>query len=82
LFLAQFRNVLIVGLLFASGLAAAIGNVKDAAAIAFVVVVNAIVGFYREHRAATSSRRSAARPSARGDGAGPRHRRPPLTLFD
>ena len=54
LFLNQFRNVLILVLLFAAALAAAIGNVKDAVVIVLVVFLNALVGFYQEHRAERS----------------------------
>ncbi len=54
LFFGQFRNVLILVLLFAAALAAAIGNVKDAAVIVLVVFLNALVSFYQEHRAEQS----------------------------
>ena len=54
LFLSQFRNVLILVLLSAAALAAAIGEVKDAIVIVLVVVLNALVGFYQEHRAEQS----------------------------
>jgi Ca2+-transporting ATPase len=54
LFFGQFKNALILVLFGAAALAAAIGNVKDAAAIVTVLVLNAIVGFYQEHRAEKS----------------------------
>ncbi len=50
-FLLQFHNLLIYVLLGAAVLAAAIGNVVDAAVIVAVVVLNAIVGFIQEGRA-------------------------------
>ena len=52
--LAQFRGVMILILIGASVLAAAVGSFKDAAVILTVVVVNAFVGFYQEHRAERS----------------------------
>ncbi|OWW22841.1 metal-transporting ATPase [Noviherbaspirillum denitrificans] len=53
-FLAQFRGILILILIGAAGLAAAIGNVKDAVVILCVVFINALVGYYQEHRAEQS----------------------------
>ena len=50
-FLDQFRSLLVIVLLGASGLAWAIGDLKDAVVILGVVVFNAILGFYQEHRA-------------------------------
>ncbi|HID45523.1 MAG TPA: calcium-translocating P-type ATPase, PMCA-type [Chromatiaceae bacterium] len=54
LFLDQFRNFLIVVLIGAAVLAGAIGDVKDALVILFVVVLNALLGFYQEYRAERS----------------------------
>ena len=54
LFLSQFKSVLILILIGAAGLAALIGNVKDAGVILEVVVINALVGFYQEYRAELS----------------------------
>jgi Ca2+-transporting ATPase len=51
LFLDQFRSVLILVLLVAAGLAFAVGNVTDAVAILIVVLLNASLGYYQEHRA-------------------------------
>ena len=50
-FLDQFKNVLVIVLLGAVVLAAAIGDIKDAVVILIVVVFNAALGFYQEHRA-------------------------------
>ena len=47
----QFKNLLVLVLIGAAALAGAIGNLKDAAVILVVVVVNAGLGFYQEHRA-------------------------------
>jgi P-type Ca2+ transporter type 2C len=54
LFLSQFKSVLILILVGPAVLAALIGNLKDASVILAVVVINAIVGFYQEHRAEQS----------------------------
>jgi Ca2+-transporting ATPase len=50
-FLDQFRNLLVIVLLFAAALAWTIGDLKDAVVILVVVVLNAVLGFYQEHRA-------------------------------
>ncbi len=50
-FLDQFRNFLVIVLLFAAVLAWLIGDVKDAVVILCVVVLNASLGFYQEYRA-------------------------------
>jgi len=50
-FLDQFGNFLVIVLLFAAGLAWAIGDLKDSVVILVVVVFNAALGFYQEHRA-------------------------------
>ena len=49
--LDQFKNVLVIVLLGAAVLAGAIGDLKDAVVILIVVVFNATLGFYQEHRA-------------------------------
>lgn len=54
LFLGQFKSVLILVLIGAATLSALIGNLKDAGVILAVVFINAIVGFYQEHRAEQS----------------------------
>jgi len=53
-FLDQFKSLLIIVLLLAAGLAAIIGNWKDAVVILAVVFLNAAVGFFPEHRAEQS----------------------------
>ena len=53
-FAAQFKSVLILILAGASVLSAAIGNVKDAAVILAVMLINASLGFYQEWRAEQS----------------------------
>ena len=50
-FLDQFRNILVIVLLFATALAWVIGDIKDAVVILIVVLFNACLGFYQEHRA-------------------------------
>jgi Ca2+-transporting ATPase len=54
LFARQFTSALILVLIGAAGLAASIGNVKDASVILAVVIINAFVGFYQEYRAEQS----------------------------
>ena len=50
-FLDQFRSYLVIVLLGAAVLAWAIGDLKDAVVILVVVMLNAALGFYQEHRA-------------------------------
>ena len=50
----QFKSLLIVILLVAAGLALLVGDVKDMVVIVIVVVFNAVLGFYQEHRAEQS----------------------------
>ncbi|MCY7314993.1 MAG: cation-translocating P-type ATPase [Rubrivivax sp.] len=50
-FVDQFKNRLVLVLIGAAVLAGAIGNIKDAVVILVVVVLNAGLGFYQEHRA-------------------------------
>ena len=50
-FADQFKNVLVLVLIGAAALAAAIGDTKDAVVILIVIVLNAGLGFYQEHRA-------------------------------
>ncbi|MBK7898968.1 MAG: HAD-IC family P-type ATPase [Azonexus sp.] len=50
-FFDQFRSLLVLILLAAAVLAGVIGDLTDAAVIAFVVLLNASLGFIQEHRA-------------------------------
>lgn len=50
-YLDQFRNFLVIVLLLAAVLAWSIGDLKDAIVILLVVIFNATLGFYQEHRA-------------------------------
>lgn len=50
-FLDQFKSFLIIVLLFAAVLAYTVGDLKDAIVILAVVLFNALLGFYQEHRA-------------------------------
>ena len=50
-FLDQFKNLLVLVLIGAAALAGAIGDTKDAVVILVVIVLNAGLGFYQEHRA-------------------------------
>jgi len=50
-FLDQFKDLLVIVLIGAAALAGAIGDIKDAVVILIVVVFNACLGFYQEHRA-------------------------------
>ena len=49
--LDQFKSLLVLVLLAAAVLAGAIGDLKDAVVILVVVVFNALLGFWQEHRA-------------------------------
>jgi Ca2+-transporting ATPase len=53
-FLDQFKSLLIIVLGVAATLAALVGNLKDATVIIAVVLFNAALGFYQEHRAEQS----------------------------
>ncbi|HSL56602.1 MAG TPA: HAD-IC family P-type ATPase [Acidimicrobiales bacterium] len=54
LFLDQFRNLLVVILMFAAALAGLVGEIKDFVVITVVLTINAVLGFVQEHRAAQS----------------------------
>ncbi|MFP5344359.1 MAG: cation-translocating P-type ATPase, partial [Gammaproteobacteria bacterium] len=53
-FLDQFKSMLILILIVAAGVAFLIGDVKDMVVILIVVLFNAALGFYQEHRAEQS----------------------------
>ncbi len=63
----QFASPVIWLLLGASGLSAALGELLDAIAIGAIVIVNAAIGFFQEHRAerAVMALRSMTAPRAR-----------------
>jgi Ca2+-transporting ATPase len=73
LLLDQFRNFLIVVLMVAAVLAGLVGDLKDTAVIAVVLVLNAVLGFVQEYRAERSMaalrRMLEARATVRRDGA-------------
>ncbi len=50
-FLDQFKSLMVIVLLVAAVLSLGIGAAKDAVVILVVVVLNALLGFYQEHRA-------------------------------
>ncbi|MGD8351748.1 MAG: HAD-IC family P-type ATPase, partial [Nitrospirota bacterium] len=51
LFMGQFKNVLIIILLIATGLSLVVGETVDALIIAIIVVFSAGLGFFQEYRA-------------------------------
>ena len=53
-FFDQFRNFLVLVLIGAAALAGAVGDIKDVVVILIVVVLNAALGLYQEHRAAAT----------------------------
>jgi Ca2+-transporting ATPase len=53
-FLDQFKSLLILVLMVGAVLAALVGNLKDTGVIIAVVLLNAALGFYQEHRAERS----------------------------
>src|SRR6185295_5490713 len=65
--LGQLASPLIWLLLVAAAVSGALGEIADAIAIAFIVIVNALVGFFQEHRAenALEALRTLTAPRAR-----------------
>ncbi|GAB3540550.1 cation-transporting P-type ATPase [Noviherbaspirillum agri] len=66
-FLDQFKSLLVLILIGAAVLAGAIGDFKDAIVIGIVVLLNATLGFFQEHRAeaALAALKNMLAPSAR-----------------
>jgi len=66
-FLDQFKNFLVIVLIGAAILAAMVGDLKDAVVIAIVVILNALLGFFQEHRAeaALAALKNMLAPTAR-----------------
>lgn len=66
-FLDQFKSLLVLILIGAAVLAGAIGDLKDAIVIGIVVLLNATLGFFQEHRAeaALAALKNMLAPTAR-----------------
>lgn len=66
-FLDQFKSLLVLILIGAAILAGAIGDMKDAIVIGIVVLLNACLGFFQEHRAeaALAALKNMLAPTAR-----------------
>lgn len=66
-FLDQFKSLLVLILIGAAVLAGAIGDIKDAIVIGIVVLLNAGLGFFQEHRAeaALAALKNMLAPTAR-----------------
>ena len=50
MFLGQFRDVMVLILLAATGISAFLGEITDAVTIILIVLLNAILGFLQEYR--------------------------------
>jgi len=50
-FLLQFKDVLVIVLCVAGAISLAIGNVRDGAIMFAIVLINAVIGFFQEHKA-------------------------------
>ena len=66
MFLAQFRDFMILILLAAAGISGLVGDLKDTVVIAAIVLLNAVLGFLQEYRAerAMAALRALAAPAA------------------
>jgi Ca2+-transporting ATPase len=51
IFLAQFKDLMIIVLLVAAGIAGLVGDLTDTLIILAIVVVNAVIGVVQEYRA-------------------------------
>ncbi|MDO9508921.1 MAG: cation-translocating P-type ATPase [Thermovirgaceae bacterium] len=51
LFLSQFKDLLVLVLIFAGAISFAIGSVRDGSVMFVIVIVNALIGFVQEYKA-------------------------------
>jgi Ca2+-transporting ATPase len=67
IFLSQFKDVFVIMLLVATGIAFLIGEIIDASTIAVIVILNSMVGFIQEYRSekAMEAMRKLTAPRAR-----------------
>ncbi|MFW5996021.1 MAG: cation-translocating P-type ATPase [Halanaerobiaceae bacterium] len=56
IFIDQFKNIIVILLLAATGLSLSIGEYLEAAAVLVVILINALFGFFTEYRAQKSVR--------------------------
>ncbi|ADL13060.1 HAD-IC family P-type ATPase [Acetohalobium arabaticum] len=54
MFLDQFKNFLVIILLLAAVVSGIVGEVKDTVVISVIVILNAVLGVFQEHRAEES----------------------------
>lgn len=79
----QFTSPLIYGLLISAAVAFALGEIPDGSVVLGVIVLNAVIGFAQEHRAARRSRHwPSSYPSLRpfGGTASGRRRQPSISF--
>ena len=50
IFIGQFKDVMVMILLCATGVSVLLGEISDAVTIILIVLLNAILGFVQEHR--------------------------------